>query len=102
MPRISESDIQKLRTEFQGLEKRLTDRFDREMDDVKKRLDKIEDDIGSLSNGKPGIGVRLDRLENSQESKKNLVFWIIIPLPTVLLGSFLGAFLGHYFSLLEK
>ena len=75
---MSGSEVQTLRTEFQGLEKRLTDRFDREIGDVKKRLDKIEDDIGGLGNGKTGIGVRLDRLENSQksakESKKNLVF----------------------------
>ena len=54
---MSESEVQVLRADFQGLEKRLAERFDREIGDVKKRLDKIEDDIGGLGNGKTGIGI---------------------------------------------
>ena len=34
------------------------------LDKIESRLDKIEKDIFSLGNGKPGIGVRVDRLES--------------------------------------
>ena len=65
--------------------------------DIKVRLKKIEEDIHDLGNGKPGIGVRLDHLENSRiiakENIKNWAGWII-PILTALLG----ALLTHYFS----
>ena len=97
---MSESEVQVLRADFQGLEKRLAERFDREIGDVKKRLDKIEDDIGGLGNGKTGIEIRLDRLEKAQEgakeSKKNWASWII-PLAAALLGSLLGPFFASWF-----
>ena len=98
---MSESEFQTLWDEIQRTEKRLIDQFDKDIGGVQKRLDKIEKEIHALGNGKTGIGVRLDRLENSQKSKKNWASWII-PSVTAVLGAVLGAFFVHYFSLLEK
>lgn len=53
---MSGSDFQIMKIEFQGVEKRLTDRFDRvdkDIADVKGKLDKIDDDI--RENGRVGI-----------------------------------------------
>ena len=69
------------------------------------KLSKIHKDLEKINkilqgNGKESMEVRLDRLENSQksakESKKNWASWII-PLLTVLIGSFLGAFFASLF-----
>ena len=67
---MSESDVQVLRTEFLGFGKRLAEQFDRELGDVKNWLKAIEEDVHKLSNRQPGIGIRVDRLENSQKSAK--------------------------------
>ena len=93
---MSESEVQTLRTELQGLEKRLTERFDnveKDLDEVKKRLKAIEKEIHSYGNGKLGISIRPDRLENLRK----LLAWAI-PLLTALLI----VFVGYYITLLEK
>ena len=71
-------------------------RFDavkEDLTEVKDRLKAIEKEIHSSGNGKPGISIRLDRLENLRK-------WLawVIPLLTALLV----VFFNHYFSLLEK
>ena len=73
---MSESDIQKLRTGFQGLEKRLTDRFDQTekhvdekfkqmLDQLKemKSLSKGTDELLGGDNENPGMNGRLYSLE---------------------------------------
>lgn len=88
-----EGGVQSVKKDFQSIRE--------DFNKVNKRLDKIEKDVSRLGNGKPGIGIRADCLENSQksakESKKNWGVWII-PLAT----AFLDAFFGLYFSLLDK
>ena len=70
------------------------DRIDKEFDDVKDRLGKIEEDVRGFGNGKPGIGVRLDRLEKAK-------VWII-GIIALVAASFLSGLIAHYFSLIEK
>ena len=78
--------------EFQSIRK--------DLDDVKDRLKKIENEIHALGNGKPGIAYRVAHLENEQknakenkenekESKMNRISWMIALL-AALLGSILG------------
>ena len=76
------------------------DGLEKDIGEVKVRLEKIETKLHVTGNGSPGISTRLDRLENAQkiakENKKNWASWII-PLVTVLIGSFLGAFFASLF-----
>lgn len=92
---MSESEVQVLRSEFQGLEKRLIERLDRvdqDIAEVKGKLDKIDDDI--RGNGRVGINVRLDRLEKV----KHTALWISGALAT----AFPSGLFAHHFSLIEK
>ena len=95
--KVSENDVQILKTEFQGLEKRLIewfDRVDKDIAEVKDRLKAIEKELHGPGNGKPGISIRLDRLEKA----KHAALWIIRALTTALVIGLIT----HYFSLIEK
>ena len=114
---MNEPEAQKLRTEFQGVEKRLdgletrlNERLDQSEKQRDERFDKIEARLASIDeslkkldedirgNGKDGLNVRIARLETI----KNWVVWII-PLTIVpLITAVLGAFVAHYFELLGK
>ena len=76
------------------------DGLGKDIGEVKSQTKEIHDDIHALGNGKAGIAFRLADLEKAQEgakeSKKNWASWII-PLVTVLIGSFLGAFFASLF-----
>ena len=84
------------KAEFQSIKK--------DLNDVKDRLKKIEDEIHALGNGKPGIAFRVDRLEKemeiAKESKKNRIGWVIVSLGWViaLLSALIGSFLGPLFE----
>ena len=78
------------------------DNVEKDIRSIKEDLKKIEGEIHTLGNGKPGIVYRVDRLEKAQEgakeSKKDWIGWII-----VLIAALLGSFLGPLFvSLLDK
>lgn len=83
------------------------DTVEKDLNDVKVRLEKIENEIHDLGNGKAGIAFRVDRLEkemkiakenkeNAKESKKNWIGWIIA-LAAALLGSLLGPLFASWF-----
>ena len=94
---MNESEVQVLRAEFQGFEKRVFERFDRvdkDFAEVKERLKAIENELHGSGNGKTGVVIRLDRLEKA----KRAVFWVIGFLAT----AFLAGLIAHYFSLIEK
>ncbi len=59
--------------------------------DLKSRLDKIDADI--RGNGKVGINVQLDRLENSKKAVKKW-FWIVVAATAPVL-------IANYFSWLS-
>ncbi len=59
--------------------------------DLKTRLDKIDADI--RGNGKVGINVQLDRLENSKKAAKKW-FWIVV-------ASTAPVLIANYFSWLS-
>ena len=85
--------------EFQSVRK--------DLDDVKERLKKIENEIHALGNGKPGIAYRVadleNELKNAKENKKNRISWVIvlsgwgIALLSALIGSVLGPLITHWF-----
>lgn len=111
---MSDSEVQVLRSEFQGLEKRLTERFDmseKHREDLFKQTEKhfdsqfaqiikqLEemnsrskdlDDLLRGKNGNPGMNGRLNHAEKMQK---------------IFLGVFLAGLAGfvvHYLGLIEK
>ena len=62
------------------------------------KLGKIDEDI--RGNGKLGMNVRLDRLENSKKLVVNIWFWIII---SAMVPTFIGIYLswGEFRSIEE-
>ena len=94
---MNESEVQVLRAEFQGFEKRVFERFDRVDEDfaeVKGRLKAIENELHGSGNGKTGVVIRLDRLEKA----KSVAFWVICLFASALLAGGIA----HYFSLIEQ
>lgn len=104
---MSEGEVQVLRAEFQGLQKRLIDRFDQTekhradlFDQTEKHVDeKFEQILNQLKetdqllrgkNGNPGMNGRLNHLEKMQK---------------IFLGVFLAGLAGfvvHYFGLIDR
>ena len=94
---MNESEVQVLRAEFQGFEKRLIERFDRvdkDFAEVKERLKAIENELHGSGNGKTGVVIRLDRLEKLKN-------WVLI-VAAIVATALLGGFFAHYFELLGK
>ena len=86
--------------ELKGLEERLIKRFDKDIGDVKKRLDEIEESIHNLGNGKPCIEVRFRSFgkgNGNRKGKQKELDWLDNSSSSSLLGSFLGTF----FALLD-
>ena len=67
---------------------------DYRLNKIEDRLDTIEKDILGLGNGKPGIGLRLDRLEKLKN-------WVLI-VAAIVVTALLGGFFAHYFESLGK
>ena len=67
---------------------------DYRLNKIEDRLDTIEKDILGFGNGKPGIGLRLDRLEKLKN-------WVLI-VSSIVIAALLGGFFAHYFELLGK
>ena len=94
---MNESEVQVLRAEFQGFEKRVFERFDRvdkDFAEVKERLKAIENELHGSGNGKTGVIIRLDRLEKLKN-------WVLI-VEAIVATALLGGFFAHYFELLGK
>ena len=93
---MSESEVNVLKVFLEERFARFDERFDNikeDFDKVNRRLDAIEKELHGTGNGKPGISIRLDRLENFRK-------WIAWAIP--LLTALLIVFFNHYFSLLGK
>ena len=89
------TEVGKLETRIDGLETVIEERFKQS----EKHMDKLEFGLSELDkflrgNGKPGVNVRLDRLEKAKN-------WFLI-MAAIVITALLGALFSHYFQLLEK
>ena len=92
---MSEENYRKLSEQLTELRKDMDSRFERlesKIDGVKShlevKLDKIDEDI--RGNGKDGISIRLDRLENSKKLASRWFWFIVTAAAPTLIGTYLS------------
>jgi len=57
-----------------------------QLDDIERKIDEIDKAI--RGNGKPGINLRLDRLEQRYKSKARVLWNVLIPIAVAVVTAF--------------
>ena len=120
---MNETEAQKLRTDFQGLEKRLdvfekriNERFeqsekqrDKRFDQIETRLDSINESLKKLAKDVQSNGKDLKKLDEdirgNGKNGLNTRLHHVEKMQTIFLGVFLAvlvAFVAHYLGLIEQ